>query len=259
MKTRILLVEDNPATVEVMQQELEFLGYEVVVAQDGLEAVAVAASELPDLIIMDMALPKMNGLQAASQIKRNAKTRNIPILAATAKAMPEDRQKCLASGCDDYIAKPFTHRELGALIVSLLTRKARAGESPAQTGEREKRILIIDDNIEFSNLVRSKLQETGRYEVRVENDGLPGIETARTFKPDLILLDVVMPDMDGPEVAEKIQEDNTIANVPIVFLTSIVSDEEVKSHRGVIGGRHFIAKTERIQNIISYVDQILGR
>lgn len=257
MKTRILLVEDNPATVEVMQQELELLGYEVVIATDGLEAVELAASELPDLIVMDIALPKMDGLQAASQIKRNAKTQSIPILAATAKAMPEDRQKCLASGCDDYLPKPFTHRELGACIERLLARKGRAGESPAQGGA--KKILIIDDNVDFSNLVRSRLEQTGKYIVQVENQGSLGVSAARAFKPDLIVLDVVMPDMDGPEVAEKIQEDNTIANVPIVFLTSIVSEEEVKSHRGVIGGRHFIAKTERIQTIVSYVEQILSR
>ena len=67
MKTRILLVEDNPATIEVMQQELELLGYDVVVAKDGVEAVELAATGLPDLIVMDIALPKMDGLQAASQ------------------------------------------------------------------------------------------------------------------------------------------------------------------------------------------------
>ncbi|OGQ80800.1 MAG: hypothetical protein A3G40_07910 [Deltaproteobacteria bacterium RIFCSPLOWO2_12_FULL_57_22] len=257
MKTRILLVEDNPATVEVIQQELEILGYDVVVAKNGVEAVELAASELPDLIIMDIALPKMDGLQAASRIRANPKTAAIPMLAATAKALPEDKKKCLAAGCDDYLPKPFTHSELNACIVSLLKRKT--GVVSPHGAPSMKKILIIDDNVDFSDLVRSKLQETGRYEVRVENQGSVGVDAARAFKPDLIILDVVMPDMDGPEVAEKIQEDNTIAKVPIVFLTSIVSEEEVKSHSGLIGGRHFIAKTERIQNIVSYVEQILSR
>lgn len=125
MKTRILLVEDNPATIEVMQQELELLGYDVVVAKDGVEAVELAATGLPDLIVMDIALPKLDGLQAASQIRANPKTKAIPILAATARALPEDRGKCLASGCDDYLAKPFTHRELGAAIERLLAEKAK--------------------------------------------------------------------------------------------------------------------------------------
>ncbi len=120
MKKRILLVEDHPATIDVMRQELEFLGYEVTMAKNGIEAVEMATSELPDLIVMDILLPKMGGLQAASQIRKNPKTQAIPILAATVKALPGDREECLASGCDDYIAKPFTHEELGAAIEKLL-------------------------------------------------------------------------------------------------------------------------------------------
>lgn len=257
MKTRILLVEDNPATVEVVQQELELLGYEVLLAKHGVEAVALAESELPDLIIMDIALPKLDGLKATSQIRSNPKTKAIPILAATAKALPEDRQKCLAAGCDDYLAKPFTHRELDTCIVSLLKRKS--GVVPPQGAPFMKKILIIDDDVDFSGLVSSSLEKTGKYEVRVENQGSSGVSAARAFKPDLIILDVVMPDLGGPEVAEQMIEDKDLAHIPIIFLTSIVSEEEVKLHDGLIGGRNFIAKTEKIQNIITYAEKILGR
>lgn len=120
MKKKILLVEDNPATVDVIQKELEFLGYDSIVAEDGKEAVEKAASYLPDLIIMDISLPKMDGLEASSLIRKNPKTQSIPILAATARALPGDREKCLQAGCDDYIAKPFTHRELGVAMKKLL-------------------------------------------------------------------------------------------------------------------------------------------
>ncbi|MBI3058026.1 MAG: response regulator [Deltaproteobacteria bacterium] len=116
MKRRVLLVEDHPETIEVMQLELEVLGFEVVVAQNGLEAVEKATAESPDLIVMDMLMPKMNGFQAAASIRQSPKIKGIPILAATALARPGDREKCLESGCDGYIAKPFTHRQLGAAI-----------------------------------------------------------------------------------------------------------------------------------------------
>jgi len=124
MKTKILLVEDNPATMEVMHQELDVLGYDVAIAKDGAEAVEMAGSELPDLIIMDMLMPKMDGGEATARIRKNPKTQAIPILAATAKALPEDRDICLASGCDDYIAKPFSYRELHAAIEKLLKRQS---------------------------------------------------------------------------------------------------------------------------------------
>ena len=120
MKRKILLVEDNPATIDVIQKELEFLGYESIVAEDGKEGVEKASSSLPDLIIMDISLPKMDGLEASIAIRKNPKTQAIPILAATARALPGDKEKCLQAGCDDYIAKPFTHRELGAVIKKLL-------------------------------------------------------------------------------------------------------------------------------------------
>ncbi len=124
MKTKILLVEDNPATMEVVHQELDVLGYDVAIAKNGAEAVEMAGSELPDLIIMDMLMPKMDGSEATARIRKNPKTQAIPILAATARALPEDRDKCLASGCDDYIAKPFTYRELHAAIEKLLKRQS---------------------------------------------------------------------------------------------------------------------------------------
>lgn len=120
MKKKVLLVEDNPATIDVLQKELAFLGYDVVVAEDGKQAVEKAASLLPDMIIMDISLPKMDGLEATAAIRKNPKTQPIPILAATARALPGDKEKCIQAGCDDYLAKPFSHRELGAAIKKLL-------------------------------------------------------------------------------------------------------------------------------------------
>jgi CheY-like chemotaxis protein len=119
---KILIVEDHGDTLEVLEHQLEFLGYATAIAKNGLEAVELAGSENPDLIIMDVMLPKMNGFDATFQIRNNPKTRSIPILAATAKAMPGDREKCLTAGFDDYLAKPFTHIELGHAIDGLLNK-----------------------------------------------------------------------------------------------------------------------------------------
>ena len=92
MKQKILLVEDNPATIDVIQKELEFLGYDCVVADDGKKGVDMATAHAPDLIIMDISLPKLDGLGATALIRQNPKTKAIPILAATARALPGDRE-----------------------------------------------------------------------------------------------------------------------------------------------------------------------
>lgn len=125
MKKQILLVEDDRDMAEVMKMELECLGYGVRMAENGVDGIEIAISELPDLIVMDILLPRMDGLQAATRVRKNPKTQAIPILAATALATPGDREKCLSNGCDGYIAKPFTHRQLGAAIKKLLEKQSK--------------------------------------------------------------------------------------------------------------------------------------
>ena len=102
---KILLVEDNEMNRDMLSRRLARNGFEVVVAIDGAQAVAMAA-ESPDLILMDMSLPVMDGLEATRQIKAAPVTRSIPIIALTANALVEDRERALAAGCDDFDTKP---------------------------------------------------------------------------------------------------------------------------------------------------------
>jgi two-component system cell cycle response regulator DivK len=128
MRKRVLLVEDHPDTSDIIQRELSVVGYDVLIAEDGHQAVAFAAHLLPDVIVMDMKLPKLSGHEATMRIRENPKTASIPILAATALTGPGEREKCLAAGCNDYLAKPFTYRELDQAIRKLL----QSADSPAE-------------------------------------------------------------------------------------------------------------------------------
>jgi two-component system cell cycle response regulator DivK len=119
VKKRILIAEDNGDMAELYRLQFEMTGYEVMVARNGIEAVEMASAKLPDVIIMDIQMPKMNGLEATRQLRENPATREIPILAATAKAMDGVQEKCLAVGCNGYIAKPFSLSELQAAISAL--------------------------------------------------------------------------------------------------------------------------------------------
>jgi two-component system cell cycle response regulator DivK len=105
--------------------ELKHLDYEVSVAKNGLKGVKLAVVNPPDLIIMDILMPKMDGFEATAQIRKYPTIRDVPILAATVKAMPGDREKCLAAGCDGYIAKPFTHTELEIAITRVFKRRLK--------------------------------------------------------------------------------------------------------------------------------------
>jgi CheY-like chemotaxis protein len=104
--TRILLVEDNEMNRDMLSRRLSRAGYEVVVAVDGACGISAARSEAPDLILMDMSLPEIDGWEATRRLKTDAATRHIPVIALTAHAMVSDRKKALEAGCDDYDTKP---------------------------------------------------------------------------------------------------------------------------------------------------------
>ena len=104
---KILLVEDNEMNRDMLSRRLTRNGYEVVIAVDGQQGVEMALSERPDLILMDMSLPVIDGWEATRRIKANAATRAIPVIALTAHAMAGDREKAMEAGCDDYDTKPI--------------------------------------------------------------------------------------------------------------------------------------------------------
>lgn len=119
---KILVVEDHPDTMEMMQRQLRHIGFgAVLMARSGDEAVRIAEAEKPDLVLMDIILPGMNGLEATQRIKSNPATATIPILAATAKAMSGDKELCLQNGCDGYLAKPISLEQLKQAIDELLS------------------------------------------------------------------------------------------------------------------------------------------
>ena len=120
--TKILLVEDNEMNRDMLSRRLQRKGYEVVMAVDGGEGVAMAASEHPDLILMDMSLPVLNGWDATRQIKGAPALARIPIIALTAHAMASDREQALAAGCDGYETKPIELPQLLEKSESLLRR-----------------------------------------------------------------------------------------------------------------------------------------
>ena len=117
---KILLVEDNENNRDMLSRRLQRRGYEVVFAVDGAEAVSQAAAELPDLILMDMQLPVMDGWEATRQIKAAEATQAIPVIGLTAFAMSGDREKGLDAGCDDYDTKPVNFEQLVGKIQALL-------------------------------------------------------------------------------------------------------------------------------------------
>jgi CheY-like chemotaxis protein len=115
-KGRILIVEDNMDTYELMRFILELNGYETFLAMDGRDGVNAALKQKPDLILMDLAMPEMDGWEATRLIKKDPLTSSIPLIAVTAHALSGDRARALKAGCDDYITKPMDLAELVSMV-----------------------------------------------------------------------------------------------------------------------------------------------
>lgn len=119
----------------------------------------------------------------------------------------------------------------------------------------KKRILLVDDEAIVTRTLKLYLESTGKYEVRAENDGAKALNTAHAFRPHLVFLDIVMPEVDGPEVASRIKEDPVLKDTPIVFLTALVRRKEVGQGGRDIGGFPFIAKPIDPDEVVACIEQ----
>ena len=122
----------------------------------------------------------------------------------------------------------------------------------------KKRILVVDDEPALTRMVKLNLERTGDYEVRTENQGSMALEAAREFKPDLILLDVMMPDMSGDEVSAQMKEDEELSKIKYIFMTAIVTKDETETMGSNIGGNEFLAKPVKTDELIATIERVLG-
>ena len=122
----------------------------------------------------------------------------------------------------------------------------------------KKRILVVDDEPVLTRMVKMNLERTGDYEVRTENQGSMALQAAREFKPDLIFLDVMMPDMSGDEVSMQLREDPVLAGIKIVFMTAIVTKAETGEMGSNIGGNEFLAKPVKTEELVATIERVLG-
>ena len=121
-----------------------------------------------------------------------------------------------------------------------------------------KKILVVDDEVVLTKMVKLNLERTGNYTVMTVNKGSEALAAAREFKPDLIFMDVMMPDMSGDEAIAEIREDPQLASIPYVFMTAIVTKAETEDMGHNIGGNEFLAKPVKTEELIETIERILG-
>jgi signal transduction histidine kinase/DNA-binding response OmpR family regulator len=203
----ILIVEDNPIAAELLTRIVERGGFRTEVARTGTEALAKARGLQPVAITLDMLLPELDGWDVLARLKRDEATSLIPVLVVS---VVDEPQLAMAVGAFDYLVKPVRANDL-------LQRLSRFNFKPT-TGRDQVRLLVIDDEQANRDLLVKVLEPAG-FTVIVADGGLEGIGLAKTRQPDLVLLDLVMPEVSGFDVVEALRGDESTHAIPIMVLT----------------------------------------
>jgi len=247
MKKKILVVEDNEENLYLATFLLEKGGYEVIAARDGLEAIEKAKAERPDLILMDIQLPEMNGYEAIRRIKDIAEISHIPIVAVTSYAMVGDREKALAAGCVGYIEKPF----MSETFVSEIERYLEEC-----SGGCPMKILIVDDREEDRYILEVLLRAHG-YEVESAANGIEALEKVRRGKFDMIIADILMPGMDGFQLCREVKTDENLKDIAFVFYTATYTDPKDEEFALSLGAERFIVKPMEPDVFVGILKEII--
>ena len=190
MAERVLVVEDDPNTLEIVELYLRRDGYEVLAARDGLEGLAMSEGQSPDLVILDLMLPKLNGMELCQRLRE---VKDVPIIMLTAMVQEGDRLAGLEMGADDYVTKPFSPRELAARVKAVLRRTARDAMSP-EDGELAYEGVTLDLG---RHLVHARGEQIDLTPTEFKLLAMLVREPGRTFSRAQIIDRVLGYDFDG--------------------------------------------------------------
>jgi diguanylate cyclase (GGDEF)-like protein len=256
----ILIVEDNEMNRDMLSRRLARRGFDVHLAEDGSQGLAMARDRRPSLILLDLSLPGLDGWEVARRLKADPDTRATPVIALTAHAMAEDRARALQAGCDDYDTKPIELDRLLVKINRLLADhsevrrvvdfkqpEAEADALPPDTAETDVSdtadrgtILVVDDNPENRDMLSRRLERRG-FTVASAADGPTALALATEHHFDLVLLDVMMPGMNGLEVLRGIREVRSLTDLPVIMVTARDQSQDVVEALG-LGANDYITK-----------------
>ena len=232
---RILIIEDEANNLDVARRIVRGAGHEALTATDGLAGLEMARREHPDAILVDLLLPKLDGWSVTRAIREEPWAAEIPIVAVSALAMQADRERAREAGCNDFVTKPYAPAELRAVLnryfvdgsaPKVATRPAELPASGIAPSERLGKVLVVDDEPANVELIVRRLSGNG-YETLTANNGHDAIAVATKEQPDLILMDIMMPGLDGWQATKLLKGDPKTANIPVVFVTARDRPEDV--------------------------------
>ena len=287
---KIMVVDDEEKNRKLLKDVLEIKGHNVITANGGKEALE-KIKEGPAIVLLDIMMPGMNGLQVLDEIKKIAPS--IDVIMVTAFNEHAVGLESLKRGAFDFVTKPIDLKHLETVIEFKLLEGSlenvhnnKASETLTNTpgsaqrkdipelgenipgesqtkrkamGEENQniKILILDDNERDLKLLEAKLLQLGFQHISKARQGVEALELAKKHLPDLIFSDIIMPGLDGGAVKEQLKEDPKTKDIPIIFLSSIISKKEQKGIGGLTGGSVIVSKPYSSEDILEAINRAL--
>jgi len=240
-KNKILIVEDEPVHLNVMKAKLEYEGYEVEYATDGEQGYKMMVETKPDLVLLDIILPKMNGFDFLEKAKKEGFVEKVPVIIVSNSGQPVEIDKALKLGARDFLVKAeFNPSDVVDKVEKFLGVSKQDGSEEKKSAEPASakktgkiRLLIVEDDKFLRDLIVQKLQKEGFATIEAL-DGEEGLKLAKENLPDLVLLDLILPGLDGFEVLRQIKADPNTKLIPVIVLSNLGQKEDMD--RAFAGG-----------------------
>ncbi|MBI5756262.1 MAG: response regulator [Nitrospirae bacterium] len=229
----ILIVEDSHTQARQIELSLKQLGHPVSIACNAKDALTILGKQKALIVIADILMPEMDGYQLCSKIKSDPRLVDIPVVLLTQLSDSKEIIKGLECGADDFIVKPYSEELLLTRIQTILHLKAKF-----ESADRQVRILVVEDSPTQAEQIKYLLEERG-YTVLIASDGREGLKAARETMPTIIISDILMPVMDGYELAYEIKHDEGLKHIPVILITSLMDRKEVLRKASVVADGYF--------------------
>ena len=254
---KILILEDERVLGEILNNKLLKEGYDASWVMDGEEGMKQMTETKPDLILLDIVMPKKDGYQVLEEMQKDATLKKIPVIVISNSGQPVEIERIVKLGVKDYIVKAqFSPDEVMAKVKKYLEpQSAEAGTNKSVKGLK---ILIVEDDPFLAALALKRLQQEG-YDVRNAADGSLGIQAMQESVPDLVLLDIIMPVMNGFDVLKKMKADDKLKNIPVIIFSNLGQEQEVEEGKK-LGADDFLVKAKfTLREVVEKIAELLKR
>jgi DNA-binding response OmpR family regulator len=259
MAKKVLVIEDDSFLGDVLVRKLSHEGFEAALAEDGVRGMEEMRTFKPDLVLLDLVLPKMNGYEVLEKKQEDSQIADIPVIIISNSGQPVEIDRALSFGVKDYLVKAeFDPDEVLDKVRKQFGNGKDSGSRQAKKSAKGAKVVIVEDDTLLSDLLVRKLTDAG-FNAYHAIDGSEALTVIRKEEPDIILLDILLPGIDGFEILRTLKNDVSLKHIPVLLLSNMGQDKDIKKGEE-LGAASFLVKAmTTLDEIVEEIERILEK